>query len=99
MAQVTSIITEHGEELTQQQDRLVKDLTKLNEGLLGERKMLQSTSLDMDKSNSELSRTSETQAAAVTEMPNGSRQCSLIISPGCGGLCINMFFLNDSPRS
>src|SRR5210317_1475609 len=30
-------------------------------------------------------------AALVTETPSGSRQSSRIISPGCGGLCINIF--------
>jgi len=32
-------------------------------------------------------------AASVTERPSGSMQSSLMILPGCGGLCINMTWL------
>src|SRR6056297_1049979 len=31
-------------------------------------------------------------AASVTVNPNGSKQSSLITSPGCGGLCTTIFF-------
>lgn len=32
-------------------------------------------------------------AASVTDRPSGSRHSSLIISPGCGGLCMSILFI------